>query len=72
MTSVLRGAARAAQRLRADRRCQLRFLRAERLPDATPPSVTFDLDIPDCTGNHNRTITVNLQGRGAVANAACD
>jgi len=35
-------------------------------------SVTFDLDIPDCTGNHNRTITVNLQGRGAVANAACD
>jgi len=34
--------------------------------------VTFDLDIPDCTGNHNRTISVNLQGRGSVANAACD
>ncbi len=34
--------------------------------------VSFDLDIPDCTGNHNRTITVNPQGRGAVANAACD
>ncbi|MEO7387198.1 MAG: GspH/FimT family pseudopilin, partial [Gammaproteobacteria bacterium] len=34
--------------------------------------VTFDLDIPDCTGNHNRTITVNLQGRAAMANAACD
>lgn len=34
--------------------------------------VTFDLDIPDCTGNHNRTITVNLQGRVAVANTACD
>lgn len=34
--------------------------------------VTFDLDIPDCTGNHNRQITVNLQGRGAVANTACD
>ncbi|MEQ1800784.1 MAG: GspH/FimT family pseudopilin [Gammaproteobacteria bacterium] len=35
-------------------------------------AVTFDLDIPECTGNHNRTITVNLQGRGAVANTACD
>lgn len=35
-------------------------------------AVTFDLDIPECTGNHNRQITVNLQGRGAVANTACD
>lgn len=34
--------------------------------------VTFDLDIAECTGNHNRTITVNLQGRAAVARAACD
>jgi type IV fimbrial biogenesis protein FimT len=34
--------------------------------------VTFALDIPDCTGNQNRTISVNLQGRGSVANAACD
>lgn len=34
--------------------------------------VTFDLDIPECTGNHNRQITVNLQGRGSVANTACD
>lgn len=39
---------------------------------ASGAAVTFDLDIPECTGNHNRTITVNLQGRGAVANAACD
>jgi type IV fimbrial biogenesis protein FimT len=34
-------------------------------------NVTFDLAIPECTGNHNRTITVNLQGRGAVANTPC-
>ncbi len=42
------------------------------LPGEDPAVVTFDLDIPDCTGNHNRTISVNLQGRGSVANAACD
>ncbi len=35
-------------------------------------AVTFDLDIEDCTGDHNRTITVNLQGRSAVAPTACD
>jgi type IV fimbrial biogenesis protein FimT len=34
--------------------------------------ISFDLDIPECTGNHNRTITVNLQGRAAVTNTACD
>ncbi|MEO8445447.1 MAG: GspH/FimT family pseudopilin [Gammaproteobacteria bacterium] len=34
--------------------------------------ISFALDIPDCTGNHNRNITVNLQGRVAVANAACN
>lgn len=39
---------------------------------ANGASVTFDLSIPECTGDHNRTITVNLQGRGAVANTACD
>jgi len=38
---------------------------------ASGAEVSFDLEIPYCTGNHNRTITVNLQGRGAVANAAC-
>ena len=36
------------------------------------PGATFDLDIAECTGNHNRTITVNLQGRPAVARAVCD
>lgn len=34
--------------------------------------INFDLDIDECTGNHNRAISVNLQGRAAVANAACD
>lgn len=34
--------------------------------------VTFALDVEGCTGNHNRTITVNLQGRAAIAQAACD
>ena len=33
--------------------------------------VTFNLDIEGCTGNHNRTITVNLQGRAAIAPTAC-
>ncbi len=32
---------------------------------------SFDLSIAECTGNHNRTITVNLQGRPAVAPADC-
>ncbi len=39
---------------------------------STAAGATFDLDIAECTGNHNRTITVNLQGRAAVAHAACD
>ena len=34
--------------------------------------VTFDLDVEGCTGNHNRTITVNLQGRAAIAQTACN
>ncbi len=34
--------------------------------------VTFALDIEGCTGNHNRTITLNLQGRAAVAPTACN
>ncbi len=34
-------------------------------------AVTFDLAIEECTGDHNRTITVNLQGRAAVAQAPC-
>ena len=34
--------------------------------------VNFALYIPDCTGDHNRNITVNLQGRVAVASAACN
>jgi type IV fimbrial biogenesis protein FimT len=34
--------------------------------------VDFALEIPDCRGNHNRNITVNLQGRVAVASAACN
>ena len=38
----------------------------------TPAGVSFALDIPDCTGNHNRNITVNLQGRAAVASAVCN
>lgn len=33
---------------------------------------TFELTVPDCTGNNNRTITVNLQGRAALARAACE
>jgi type IV fimbrial biogenesis protein FimT len=33
--------------------------------------VTFNLDIEGCTGNHNRMITVNLQGRAAIAPTAC-
>lgn len=35
-------------------------------------AVTFDLDIEACTGDHNRTITVNLQGRAGMAEAACN
>lgn len=38
----------------------------------TAAGVDFDLEIDECTGNHNRTISVNLQGRPAVAYAACD
>jgi type IV fimbrial biogenesis protein FimT len=33
---------------------------------------TFDLAVPDCTGNHNRTISINLQGRAALAHTACN
>lgn len=32
----------------------------------------FSLEVPDCTGNHARTINVSLQGRTAVAPVACD
>lgn len=39
---------------------------------ASGAAVDFDLAIAGCTGDHNRTVTVNLQGRGAVANAACE
>lgn len=38
----------------------------------TAAGVNFDLDIDECTGNHNRAISVNLQGRAAVAYADCD
>ncbi|MDP2326381.1 MAG: GspH/FimT family pseudopilin [Gammaproteobacteria bacterium] len=38
----------------------------------TAAGVDFDLEIDECTGNHNRAISVNLQGRAAVAYAACD
>lgn len=34
--------------------------------------VTFTLDVPDCTGNNNRNISVNLQGRAALSRVACD
>ncbi len=33
--------------------------------------VDFTLDIAECTGDHNRNIAVNLQGRAAVAHAPC-
>lgn len=39
---------------------------------STGAGATFDLDIAECTENHNRTITVNLQGRAAVAHTACN
>ena len=39
---------------------------------STAAGVNFALDIPDCTGNHNRNISVNLQGRAAVASAVCN
>lgn len=39
---------------------------------ATAAGANFDLDIDDCTGDHNRTIAVNLQGRAAVAHTACN
>ena len=38
---------------------------------STGNAINFNLEIAECTGNHNRTITVNLQGRAAVANAPC-
>ncbi|MSR08549.1 MAG: prepilin-type N-terminal cleavage/methylation domain-containing protein [Gammaproteobacteria bacterium] len=38
----------------------------------TAAGVTFDLDIDGCTGNHNRQITLNLQGRAAIAQTACN
>lgn len=38
----------------------------------TAAGVNFDLEIDECTGNHNRAIAVNLQGRAAVAYAACE
>jgi type IV fimbrial biogenesis protein FimT len=37
----------------------------------TAAGVDFDLEIAECTGNHNRAISINLQGRAAVAYAAC-
>lgn len=38
----------------------------------TAAGATFDLDIAECTGDHDRQITVNLQGRAGVARVACD
>ena len=34
--------------------------------------INFNLENPECTGNNNRTISVNLQGRAAVAHTACN
>jgi type IV fimbrial biogenesis protein FimT len=39
---------------------------------ATAAGATFDLDIAECTGEHNRAIAVNMQGRAAVTHVACD
>ncbi|MEZ5564669.1 MAG: GspH/FimT family pseudopilin [Gammaproteobacteria bacterium] len=38
---------------------------------ATAAGINFALDIDQCTGDHNRNITVNPQGRAAVAHAPC-
>ncbi|MCE7903117.1 MAG: prepilin-type N-terminal cleavage/methylation domain-containing protein [Gammaproteobacteria bacterium PRO9] len=38
---------------------------------ANAAGVDFSLAISGCTGDHNRDITVNLQGRAAVAAAPC-
>lgn len=38
----------------------------------TAAGANFDLDIAECTGEHNRAIAVNMQGRAAVTHVACD
>lgn len=35
------------------------------------PQPSFDLQVPHCAGNNNRSITINLQGRPSVAHVAC-
>lgn len=39
---------------------------------STGNAINFTLHIAECTGNHNRSITVNLQGRAAVTRTACN
>ncbi|MCL4721738.1 MAG: GspH/FimT family pseudopilin [Gammaproteobacteria bacterium] len=34
--------------------------------------ISFALDVPGCTKDNNRAVTVNPQGRASVAHAACD
>lgn len=34
-------------------------------------AMTFELAVPNCTRDHNRTISINPQGRPTVAHAAC-
>lgn len=33
--------------------------------------VNFSLTVPDCTGDNNRAISINLQGRAALSHTAC-
>ncbi len=33
--------------------------------------VSFQLSVPDCTGNHNREIVINPQGRATLTYTAC-
>ena len=35
------------------------------------PQVSFLLAVPDCKGNHNRTIVINPQGRATLTYTAC-
>jgi type IV fimbrial biogenesis protein FimT len=34
-------------------------------------AANFSLDVPDCTGDHGRAITINLQGRAGVTHESC-
>lgn len=38
---------------------------------ANGAAVSFDLTVADCTGDHARAITVNLQGRAGVSHESC-